>query len=629
MTTSGTEGTERIHEGIQLPELVLLSSSQNSQPFDALSSQDTQFTSDTVDLTDVEAMEIDCGQHDYRNEVQMVLQSVSKREDVDNSESGQHLDDACTESPESDEGGLEDEIMEEEQELCPFSQPSPPRPHSQFHSHYVHLLSSFAGDNGNTSIMPLAPMGNWTQEHGLPHQMRMIPVIKGPLISSNVSVGKYNSTGSHTRQPSGATQPPCSPTHTEDCCTGVTASSKNNMELPEQSAEIREAVASIATDSKTDSPISDVLTDEINRQISPQRHLSVEQRSPLRGSSSPSVLYQLKGNTQMLVINSTNPGQLKAVHVLPPGQLMDNKAQCVQFNSLVGSMENTAMHPGEVAGFLGKVLPMSTPQSSGLNIQQLQHASGGPIPENGSLASEASAHIPSTISLTRLPIMTTDSRSKKPCNCTKSQCLKLYCDCFANGEFCSNCNCTNCFNNFEHEAERFKAIKACLDRNPEAFRPKIGKGILGEIKLRHNKGCNCKRSGCLKNYCECYEAKIMCSSICKCIGCRNYEESPERRTLMSIPDHSDMGICQPRTKLFPEIFNYSKQVKVNQERHPFTFVTWDVIDATCGCLLAQAEEAEKAYHSLSVAEHMILEEFGRCFAQILHLAWKSKEWQCL
>ncbi|XP_078077504.1 uncharacterized protein LOC144499263 [Mustelus asterias] len=351
MTTSEAEGTERIHEEIQLPDLVLLGSSQNSQPFDALSSQDTQFTSDTVDLTDVEAMEIDCGQHDYGSGVQMVLHSVTKREDVDSSQPGQHLDDACTESQESDEGGLEDEIMDEEQELCPFSQPSLPRPHSQLHSHYVHLLSSFTGDHGNTSIMPLAPMGNWTQEHGLPHQMRMIPVIQGPLISSNVSVGKHNSTGLHTGQPSGATQPSCSPTHTEDCCAGVTASYKNNIELPEQSAEIREAVASIATESKVDSPISDVLTDEINRQISPPHHLSMEQGSPLRGSVSPSVLYQLKGNTQMLVINSTNSGQRKAVHVLPPGQLMDNKAQCVQFNSLAGSMENTAMHPGEVLMF--------------------------------------------------------------------------------------------------------------------------------------------------------------------------------------------------------------------------------------------------------------------------------------
>lgn len=34
-----------------------------------------------------------------------------------------------------------------------------------------------------------------------------------------------------------------------------------------------------------------------------------------------------------------------------------------------------------------------------------------------------------------------------------------YCDCFANGEFCNNCNCTNCYNNLEHENDRQKAIK--------------------------------------------------------------------------------------------------------------------------------------------------------------------------
>ena len=62
-------------------------------------------------------------------------------------------------------------------------------------------------------------------------------------------------------------------------------------------------------------------------------------------------------------------------------------------------------------------------------------------------------------------------RPRKPCNCTKSQCLKLYCDCFANGgsraalrvtnwifvgEFCFNCNCNNCLNNLQNEEERQK-----------------------------------------------------------------------------------------------------------------------------------------------------------------------------
>lgn len=47
------------------------------------------------------------------------------------------------------------------------------------------------------------------------------------------------------------------------------------------------------------------------------------------------------------------------------------------------------------------------------------------------------------------------------------------------------------------------------------YRPKIKDT---ETLRLHHKGCNCKRSGCLKNYCECYEAKVTCSGICKCIG---------------------------------------------------------------------------------------------------------------
>ncbi|CAG2122953.1 unnamed protein product, partial [Medioppia subpectinata] len=52
-----------------------------------------------------------------------------------------------------------------------------------------------------------------------------------------------------------------------------------------------------------------------------------------------------------------------------------------------------------------------------------------------------------------------DPNQRKPCNCTKSQCLKLYCDCFANGEFCSSCNCISCHNNLDHEEDRQKAIR--------------------------------------------------------------------------------------------------------------------------------------------------------------------------
>ena len=29
--------------------------------------------------------------------------------------------------------------------------------------------------------------------------------------------------------------------------------------------------------------------------------------------------------------------------------------------------------------------------------------------------------------------------------------------------------------------------------------------------------------GCLKNYCECYEAKIPCTASCRCSGCHNLD----------------------------------------------------------------------------------------------------------
>ncbi|TPP66781.1 Protein lin-54, partial [Fasciola gigantica] len=39
----------------------------------------------------------------------------------------------------------------------------------------------------------------------------------------------------------------------------------------------------------------------------------------------------------------------------------------------------------------------------------------------------------------------------------------------------------------------------------------------------HTRGCNCKRSSCVKNYCECYEARIRCTSRCRCQSCFNTE----------------------------------------------------------------------------------------------------------
>jgi protein lin-54 len=246
-----------------------------------------------------------------------------------------------------------------------------------------------------------------------------------------------------------------------------------------------------------------------------------------------------------------------------------------------------------------------------------------------------------------------DPHQRKPCNCTKSQCLKLYCDCFANGEFCSSCNCISCHNNLDHEEDRQKAIRQCLERNPHAFHPKIGKGRAGDTERRHTKGCNCRRSGCLKNYCECYEAKILCSGLCKCVGCKNFEESFERKTLMHLADAAEVRSAQQnvatKNRLWSGDFKPKLPIRIDGERCgieyyscyvlkfvnviidiiyfrlPCTFITPEVIDATCQCLLAQAEHGEKSDFDYKGIENLVLEEFGRCLTQIIECASKTRK----
>lgn len=100
------------------------------------------------------------------------------------------------------------------------------------------------------------------------------------------------------------------------------------------------------------------------------------------------------------------------------------------------------------------------------------------------------------------------------CKCTKIDCLKLYCECFAKGRTCNKrCICVCCHNHPGNEPEIFKAKQIANHRNPGHFA-----GVPAMVPARR---CTCKKSSCHKNYCECFRAGVKCTEECECSDCRN------------------------------------------------------------------------------------------------------------
>ena len=93
------------------------------------------------------------------------------------------------------------------------------------------------------------------------------------------------------------------------------------------------------------------------------------------------------------------------------------------------------------------------------------------------------------------------------CSCSKTQCNRKYCECFNSGNYCVDCNCKNCNNK--------PPINSYTNKHPSDEQNKTKK----EKVI-----CTCTKSGCNKNYCECFKIGQKCSSLCRCIGCENNDQ---------------------------------------------------------------------------------------------------------
>ena len=106
-----------------------------------------------------------------------------------------------------------------------------------------------------------------------------------------------------------------------------------------------------------------------------------------------------------------------------------------------------------------------------------------------------------------------NERPVSHCTCKNSNCLKFYCECFANGRLCDNCNCMNCKNTPENKNLIKEKYNLIIMRNPKAIQ-KI-------TATKRSWTCKCKNSNCSKKYCDCFQNRRYCTSKCRCVNCFN------------------------------------------------------------------------------------------------------------